>query len=74
MPRHCAASTTSSAKRTGKVSWAHVEDTGFPKIDARFSKLKSIPDLLSDEKEGKIVENFSYLSNRATFMGNPVDE
>ena len=48
--------------------------TGFPKKDARFSKLKNIPDLLSDEKDGKIMENidFSYFSNRASFMGNPV--
>ena len=28
---------------------------GFPKKDARFSKIKSILDLLSDDKEGKIV-------------------
>ena len=27
---------------------------GFPKKDARFSKTKNIPDLLSDDKEGKI--------------------
>ena len=42
--------------------------------DARFSKLKNIPDLLSDEKKGKIIENidFLYFSNRASFMGNPV--
>ena len=48
--------------------------TGFPKKDARFSKLENIPDLLSDEKDGKIMENidFSYFSNRASFMGNPV--
>ena len=25
--------------------------TGFPKKDARFSKLKNIPDLLSDDRE-----------------------
>ena len=48
--------------------------TGFPKKDARFSKLKNIPYLLSDEKEGKIMENinFSYFINRASFMGNSV--
>ena len=42
---------------------------------ARFSKIKNILDLLSDEKEGKIKENidFSYFSNRASFMGNPVE-
>ena len=34
---------------------------GFPKKDARFSKLKNIPDLLSDEKEGKIIENIFIL-------------
>ena len=26
---------------------------GFPKKDARFSKIKNMPDLLSDDKEGK---------------------
>ena len=48
--------------------------TGFPIKDARFSKLKNILFLLSDEKEGNIIENidFKYLSNRASFMGNPV--
>ena len=48
--------------------------TGFPKKDARLSKLKNIPDLLIGEKEGKIMKNidFSYFSNRATFMANPV--
>ena len=30
-------------------------DTGFPKKDAHFSKIKNIPDLLSDDKEGKIM-------------------
>ena len=29
--------------------------TGFPKKDARFSKIKNIPDQLSDDKEGKIM-------------------
>ena len=29
--------------------------TGFPKKDARFSKFKNIPDLLSDDKECKIM-------------------
>ena len=33
--------------------------TGFPKKDARFSKIKNIPDLLSDDKEGKIMLNIS---------------
>ena len=49
--------------------------TGFPIKDARFSKLKNILFLLSDEKEGNIIENidFKYLSNRASFMGNPVN-
>ena len=46
--------------------------TGFPKQDACFSKVKKIyiPDLLSDDREGKIIENidFEYLSNRASFM------
>ena len=45
--------------------------TGFPK---KFSKLKNIPDQLSDDREGEIIENvdFKYSSNGASFMGNPV--
>ena len=33
-----------------------------------------MPSLLSDDREGKIIENidFKYLSNRASPMGNPV--
>ena len=44
------------------------------KKDARFSKLKNIPNLLSDDRERNIIQNidFSYFSNRASFMGNPV--
>ena len=40
--------------------------TGFPIKDARFLKLKNIPDLHSDEKKGKMLENFdfSYLMSR----------
>ena len=34
--------------------------TGFPKIDARFSKIKNISDLLSDDKEGKIMRNHDF--------------
>ena len=34
--------------------------TGFLQKDARFSKLKNIPDYLSDEKEGKIMENIDF--------------
>ena len=34
--------------------------TGFPKKDARFSKLKNIPNLLSDDKEGKIMKNIDF--------------
>ena len=30
--------------------------TGFPIKEARFSKLKNMPDLLSDDEEGKIKE------------------
>ena len=30
-------------------------DAGFPKKDARFSKIKIISDLLSDDKEDKIM-------------------
>ena len=46
--------------------------TGFPKKDARFSKLKN--NLLSDDKICKIKKNIylKYLSNQASFMGNPV--
>ena len=36
-------------------SLIYMIDTGFPKKDARFSKIKNIPDLLSDDKEGKIM-------------------
>ena len=48
--------------------------TGFPIKDTRYSKLKNILFLLSDEKEGQIIENidFKYLRNRASFVGNPV--
>ena len=40
--------------------------------DARYSKLKNILFLLSDEKEGQIIENidFKYLSH---LWGNPVE-
>ena len=46
---------------------------GFKK-DARFSKLKSVPDLLSDNWEGKLTKNieFTCFSNRGPFMENPV--
>ena len=54
--------------------YPYVHYTGFPIKDARFSKLKNILFLRSDEKEGTIVENidFEYSSNRTSFMGNPV--
>ena len=47
---------------------------GFTKKDACFPKLKNIPNLHSDDGEGKIIENidFQYFSNRVSFMGNPV--
>ena len=50
-------------------------NTGFPKKDARFSKIKNIPDLLSDDKEGKIMRNsdFRYFSNRASSLGKPLN-
>ena len=35
----------------------YVYISGFPIKDARFTKLKNISDLLSDDKEGKIKEN-----------------
>ena len=41
------------------------------KKDARFSKMKNMPDLLRDDREGKIID-FKYLSNRASSKGNPV--
>ena len=39
----------------------------------RRSFVKNIPDLLSDDKEGKIMRNidFLYFSKRASFQGNP---
>ena len=44
-----------------------------PRKDARFSKIRNIPDLLSVDEEGKLMENidFKYFSNRASCMGNP---
>ena len=59
---------------TAKRRFDFLEVQGFPQKDARFSKLKIIPDLLSPEKEGKIMEIIdpSYLSHRASFMGNSV--
>ena len=33
-------------------------NTGFPKKDARSSKIKNIPDLLADDKEGKIIKKY----------------
>ena len=33
---------------------------GFPKKDARFSKIKNIPDLFSDDKECKIMWNIEF--------------
>ena len=46
-----------------------------PQKDASFSKSKNIPDQLSDDREGNIIQNidFSYFSNGASFMGHPVD-
>ena len=56
--------------RLDQLSLVH---TGFLIKDARFPKLKYIPYLLSDDKEGKIENNdLKYFSNRASFMGNPV--
>ena len=34
--------------------------TGLPKKDAHFSEIKNIPDILSDDKEGKIIENIDF--------------
>ena len=35
--------------------------TSFPKKDVRLSKINNIPDLLSDDKEGKIMPNIDFL-------------
>ena len=58
-----------------KTSWTYfLTHRGFPKKDARFLKIQIITNLLSNDNEGKIMKNieFWYLSNRASFMGNPV--
>ena len=49
-------------------------NTGFTKKDARFSKMKNIPDEFSDDREGILIDKigFEYFINRASFMGNPV--
>ena len=60
---------------TQQIEWKRIYVcTGFPIKGARFSKLKNILFLLSDEKEVKIIENidFKYFSNRASFMESPV--
>ena len=51
-----------------------VRTTWFFENDASFTKLKNILNLLSYDREGKIIENidFKYLSKRASFMRNPV--
>ena len=45
---------------------------GLPKT-AIHKNLKIIPNLLSDDREDKIIENidFIYFSNQASFIGNP---
>ena len=52
----------------------YISPTEFPIKDARYLELKNILNLRSDEREGQIIENidFKYLSNRASFIGNPV--
>ena len=40
--------------------FVYTVDAGFPKKDARFSKIKIIPALLSDDKEGKLVWNIDF--------------
>ena len=35
--------------------FSKIGGTGFPKKDARFSKIENNPDLFSDDKEGKIM-------------------
>ena len=66
-----AAGLSQQTTKAAPVSWLLF--TGFPIKDARFSKLKNILFLLSDEKEGKIIENIDlkYFSNLASFVGNP---
>ena len=44
--------------------------TGFPLKDARFSKLKNISDLLSDDNEGKY--GLKIFKQSGVFLGNPV--
>ena len=53
------------------LSFFSIFCTGFPKKNTRFSKIKNIPDVLSDVKEGKIIE-ISIFNIWASFMGNPV--
>ena len=53
-----------------------IRDTGFTKKDARFSNFKNISNLVSDDREGEIIENFvefKYFSNGASFKDNPGD-
>ena len=45
--------------QVGRYSW-NCDNTGFPKKDARFLKIKNIPDLLSDDKEGELMGNFDF--------------
>ena len=47
--------------------------TGFPIKDARFSKLKNILFLLSDDNKVRIIENidFKYSSSLGVFSGIP---
>ena len=37
-------------------SWVYIKYTVFPKKDARFLKIKNMPDLLSGDREAKIIE------------------
>ena len=39
---------------------SYMEIRGFPKKDARFLKIKNIANLLSDNKEGKIMKNIDF--------------
>ena len=54
------------------------EATGFPIKDARFSKLKNIPDLLKDDKKSKIQKNIYRLEifeeSGVFCLGNPVSD
>ena len=60
--------------KRGNIHGRYTHATGFPKKDARVSKICNTPDILRDVSKGKIMDKIKvkHLSNRAYFMGNPV--